>query len=83
MGSDALGHNHFAAIVIATSRTQIVRTLEFAAIGAFVKRFDFKRIVRPAVATAMGRYFSLWDSHDGTNSLRQMRVFAPIDATFR
>ena len=46
----------------------VVRTLKLAAIVAFVECFNFQRIVRPAIAAAMGRYFSLWDSHGYANS---------------
>jgi len=56
----------FAAVVEPAMRAQVVRTLQFAAIVAFVEGFDLQRIVRAPIATAMRRYFSFWDSHGGT-----------------
>jgi hypothetical protein len=47
---------------------QIVRTLQFAAVRALVMSFDLERIMRTAVAAAMGRYFSFGDGHGGTCS---------------
>src|SRR5690606_4426851 len=49
-------------------RAEVVRTLQLAAVRAFVECLDLQRIVRTAVAAAMGRYFSLGDSHCGTCS---------------
>jgi hypothetical protein len=49
-------------------RAQIVRALELTTIGAFVECFSLQRIMCAAIATAMGRYFSLGDSHLGTCS---------------
>jgi len=44
----------------------MVRPLELAAIGAFLESLDGQRIVRAAVAAAVGRYFSFRDGHGGT-----------------
>jgi hypothetical protein len=57
---------HFAAVVEAAMRAQIVRALQLTTIVAFVMRFDLQRIVRTAIATAMRGYFSFGDSHLGT-----------------
>jgi hypothetical protein len=45
-----------------------VRTLHLAAIGAFVMGFHLQRIMRAAIATTVGRYFSLRDSHGAATS---------------
>jgi len=47
---------------------KVVRAFQLTAVGAFVECFDLQRIMSPAIAAAVGRYFSLWDSHGGTNS---------------
>ncbi|KFG90189.1 hypothetical protein BV98_001992 [Sphingobium herbicidovorans NBRC 16415] len=58
--------NDFAAIIVATSVAQIVRTLQFTAVGTFLECFDAQRIVA-AAHTAAGRgSFPLGDSHVGT-----------------
>jgi hypothetical protein len=48
---------------------QVVRALELTAVATLVEGFDLQGIVRAAVAPAMRRYFSFWDSHCGTYSL--------------
>ena len=58
----------FAAVVESAMRAQIVRTLQFATVRAFVMCFDLERIVRTAIAAAVGRYFSFGDGHGGTCS---------------
>jgi len=50
-------------------RAKVVRTLQLAAVGAFVERLNLKRIMCAPVTTAMRGYFSLWNSHGGTWSL--------------
>jgi hypothetical protein len=54
---------------MAASLAQIVRALELTTIGAFVECFGLERIMRPADAPAVRRYFSFRDSHCGTCSL--------------
>jgi len=62
-GSDG---NDFTAIIVAAGVAQIMRTLQFAAVRAFLERFDAQRIVAAAhTATGRGR-FPLGDSHVGT-----------------
>src|SRR5690606_1858843 len=61
-----------ASVVVAASGAQVVRALQLAAIGALVEGFDLQRIMRPAVAPAVRRYFSLRDSHLGTCSLKSL-----------
>jgi len=53
-------------------RAQIMRTLQFATIGAFVKRIDRQRIMRATITPAMRRCFSFGDSHCGTCSLKRL-----------
>jgi hypothetical protein len=53
---------------MAAVAADVMRTLELTAIAAFTEGFDLQRIVRTAVATTMRGYFSLGDSHGGTNS---------------
>ncbi len=76
-GLQPFGLDDLAAIVMATSRAQIVRTLQLTAVGAFVECFDLQRIMRPAIAAAMRRYFSLRDSHCGTCSLKMLNSWLP------
>jgi len=62
-GSDG---NDFTTIIMAASIAQIMRTLQFATVRAFLERFDAQRIVAAAhTATGRGR-FPLGDSHVGT-----------------
>jgi hypothetical protein len=53
---------------MAAVATDIVRALQLAAIATFTEGFDLQRIVRATHAATRGRYFSLGDSHGGTNS---------------
>jgi hypothetical protein len=53
---------------VAAAATDIVRTLQLTAVGAFVKCLDLQRIVRTTHTATRGRCFSLWDSHGGTIS---------------
>jgi hypothetical protein len=59
-----------APVVVATRVTQVVRTLEFTAIAALVKRFRLERVVTAAHAPARGRSLSFRDSHCGTCSCK-------------
>jgi hypothetical protein len=53
---------------MAAVAADVVRTLQFATVRAFVECFDLERIVRATHAATGRRYFSLGDSHGGTNS---------------
>jgi hypothetical protein len=53
---------------MATSVAQIVRTLQFTAVRAFVESFHLQRIMAAAHATAGRAGFSLGDGHFGTCS---------------
>ena len=55
-------------VVEAAVRAQIVRTLQLTAVRTLVMSFDLQRIMRTAITTTVGRYFSLGDSHSGTCS---------------
>ena len=59
---------NFAAVVEAAVTTHVVRALELTTIVAFVEGLDLQRIMCTAIAAAVGRYFSLRDSHCGTCS---------------
>jgi hypothetical protein len=65
----------FATVIMAAVRAQIVRTLQFAAVRALVMSFDLERIMRTAVAAAVGRYFPLGDGHGGTFSSNKFNQF--------
>ncbi|OJU16886.1 MAG: hypothetical protein BGN95_06370 [Sphingomonas sp. 66-10] len=65
-GLSALDGNDFASVIMAACRAQIVRTLQFATVRAFLKRLDRERIVRATHAAAGRRSFSLGDGHRGT-----------------
>jgi hypothetical protein len=60
--------NNLTSVVMAAVSADIVRALQFTAVGAFTEGFNRQRIVRTAIATTMRGYFSLGDSHGGTNS---------------
>jgi hypothetical protein len=60
---------NFTAIIMAASAAQIVRTLQFAAIRAFLKRRDAQRVVATTHVALRGRGFSLGDGHVGTCSI--------------
>jgi hypothetical protein len=51
---------------MAARLTQMVRALQLAAVGAFVECLGLQRVMRPAIPTAVGRYFSLRYGHVGT-----------------
>jgi hypothetical protein len=51
---------------MAASRAQIVRQLQFPAIGAFLELRRLQRMVAAAHVPLRRRRFSLWDSHCGT-----------------
>ena len=70
MGSEALGLEHQAAIIMTAVAAHVVRALQFAAIVAFMEGLDLQRIMRAPIAPAMRRYFSLGDGHGGTCSKR-------------
>jgi hypothetical protein len=55
-------HYH-AAIIVATSTTNMVWTLEFAAFAAFDIHAPSKRIMGPARATFRTRNFLSWNRH--------------------
>jgi hypothetical protein len=57
-----------AAIVVATSVAEVVRTLEFAAVRAFVECCNRESIMAAAHTPARRGGFSLRDSHFGTCS---------------
>jgi hypothetical protein len=61
--------HHFAAIIMTTSIAQMVRTLQFTTIGAFLIRSNFERIMAAAHAALRRRCFSFGDSHFGTCSI--------------
>jgi len=54
---------------MAASVAHMVRTLQFAAIRAFLKGFDLQRIMATTHAALGRRSFSLGDSHLGTCSI--------------
>ena len=82
-GLDALGGNHQTAIVIAAVVTHRVWAMEFAAVCAFDESFNFKRIMRTPIATAMRGYFSLRDSHGSAISSNKIVAKAPVLRAFR
>jgi hypothetical protein len=55
---------------MAASAAQIVRTLQLAAIVAFVECLNLQRIMAAAIAAAMRGYFTFWDSHCRACSLK-------------
>jgi hypothetical protein len=69
------GGNNLAAIVVATRIAHMVRTLQFAAVRAFLKGFDLQRIVATTHAALGRRSFSLGDSHLGTCSISKNIMF--------
>src|SRR5690606_11261208 len=81
-GSEPDGDD-LATVVEAAMPAQIVRTLQFAAVRAFVECLDLQRIMRPAIAPAMRRYFSFRDSHSGTCSLKPVCLTAALGDALR
>jgi hypothetical protein len=61
---------------VAAVAADIVRALQLTAVAAFTEGFDPQRIMRTAHAATAGRYFSLGDSHGGTNSSNNTFVHA-------
>src|SRR5262245_52296886 len=61
-----LGRADLAAVIVAAGRAQIVRKLQFAAIGAFLELGRGQRMMAAAHVPLRRRGFSLWDSHCGT-----------------
>jgi hypothetical protein len=61
-----LGRDDFAAVIVAASRAQIVRQLQFAAIRAFLELGQRQRVMAAAHVPLGRRGFSLRDSHCGT-----------------
>jgi hypothetical protein len=57
---------NLATVVKATRVAHVMRAFQFPAIGTFAKGFGLQRIMRAAIATAGGRYFSLRNGHVGT-----------------
>src|SRR5690348_7897553 len=62
----SLGRDDFAAVIVAASRAQIVRKLQFAAVRAFLERRGLQRVMAAAHVPLGRRGFSLGDSHCGT-----------------
>ncbi len=62
-GSDAFYLNHFAAVVIAAGRADVMWPLQFAAIRAFVVRARNQSMVGPAHIAPGARDLGLWDGH--------------------
>jgi hypothetical protein len=60
---------NLTAIIMAACCTDMVRTLQFATVRAFLIRFGLKRIMATTHAALGRRSFSLGDSHFGTCSI--------------
>jgi hypothetical protein len=58
--------DNLTAIVEAARIAHMVRALQLTAIGAFLKRFNGKRMVAATHAALGWRCFSLWNGHEGT-----------------
>src|SRR6476619_5464909 len=58
-----LGRNDFAAVIMAASRAQVVRQLQFAAVGAFLELGRRQRVMAAPHVPLRRRGFSLGDSH--------------------
>jgi len=71
--------DNLATVVVAAMRAQIVRPLELTTVRTLVMSFDLQRIVCAAITTAVGRYFSLGDSHGGTcSSNKSVNLWAAL-----
>ena len=68
--------HHFAAVVMAAMRADVVRTAQFAAVRAVRMGFDRQRLVAATHAAPRGRGLSLGNSH-GTKPLRSTRRSPP------
>ena len=53
----------FAAIIKATGRADVVRQLEFAAIGAFLRKHCDKRVMAAPHVAPRRRGFAFWNGH--------------------
>jgi len=61
--------NNFAIRVVATGGTDVMGTLQFAAIRTFIWIARNQRIVRTTIIPARAGDFTLWDSHVTTSVL--------------
>src|SRR5205823_4273739 len=66
LASLGLGRDDFAAVIVAASRAQIVRQLQFAAVRAFLELRRGQRMMAAAHVPLGRRGFSFRDSHCGT-----------------
>ena len=73
MGSGPDGDD-FAAVIVTAGVAQIVRTLQFTAVRAFLKSLDAQRVVAAAHAATGGGSFPLGDSHVGTLFLSLIHI---------
>jgi hypothetical protein len=62
----ACDRKYLATVIMAARAAQVVRTLQFATIGAFLKRSNGQRVVRTAHIALRRRGFSFWNGHFGT-----------------
>lgn len=78
-----LDGNDFTAIVMTASAAQMVRPLQFAAIGAFLKRLSSKRMMAAPHIPPGRRSFSLGDGHVATCSILLKRITTSFAASHR
>ena len=74
--SDRIDFDYFAAIIIATRATYVMRTFDLAAVCAFGLSRCTKGVMRPAHVSAGFGYFLLRNSHSYL-SLILKRVYLP------
>ena len=60
---------HFTTIIMAACVAQMVRTLQLAAVRAFLECFGGQRIMAAAHTALRRGSFAFWDSHVGTYSI--------------
>ena len=60
--------DNLTPVVVAAVAADVVRALQLTAVAAFMECFNLECVMRTTHATTGRRYFSLGDSHGGTNS---------------